>query len=59
MLTGEASPAREDGALDKPSINVVGQSRDSEVLARRLKRAVEAFGRRSSTRAGGSLAEAG
>jgi two-component system, OmpR family, response regulator ChvI len=53
LLTGEASPAREDGAIDKPSIDVVGKSRDSEVLARRLKRAVEAFGRRSQMRAGG------
>ena len=59
LLTGEASQAHEDGALDKPSIDVVGQSRDSEVLARRLKRAVEAFGRRSRLRAGGGMAEAG
>jgi two-component system, OmpR family, response regulator ChvI len=59
LLTGEASPAHEDGALDKPSIDLVGKSRDSEVLARRLKRAVEAFGRRSQMRAGGSMAGAG
>ena len=45
LLTGEASPAREDVALDKGAIDVIGQSRSSEVLARRLKGVVEAFGR--------------
>ena len=59
LLTSEASPAHEDVVLDKPSIDVVGKSRGSDVLARRLKRAVEAFGRRSQLRAGGSMAEAG
>jgi two-component system, OmpR family, response regulator ChvI len=59
LLTSEASPAHEDVALDKPSIDVVGKSRGSDVLARRLKRAVEAFGRRSQLLVGGSMAEAG
>jgi two-component system, OmpR family, response regulator ChvI len=59
LLTSEASPAHKEVALDKPSIDVFGKSRGSEVLARRLKRAVEAFGRRSQLRSGGSMAEAG
>ncbi len=58
LLTGEASPTREDVALDKRPIDVVGKSRGSEVLAGRLKRAVEVFGRRSQLRAGGSQAVA-
>ena len=59
LLTSEASPAHKEVALDKPSIDVVGKSRGSDVLARRLKRAVEAFGRRSQLLVGGSMAEAG
>jgi two-component system, OmpR family, response regulator ChvI len=58
LLDGEASPAREDVALDKRAIEVIGKSRGSEVLARRLKGAVEAFGRTSQLRAGGCMAEA-
>jgi len=42
LLTGAAWPAGEDVALDKGAIDV---SRSSEVLARRLKHAAEAFGR--------------
>ena len=45
LLTGEASPAHECLALDKRAIDVIGKSRGSEVLARRLKGVVEAFGR--------------
>jgi DNA-binding response OmpR family regulator len=37
LLTGEASTAHEDVALDKLPIDVVGKSRGSEVLARRLQ----------------------
>ena len=59
LLTGGALPAHECLALDKRPIDVVGKSRGSEVLARRLKGAVEAFGRRGQLRAGGSMAEAG
>ena len=53
LLTGEASPAREGLALDKGAIDVIGQSRSSEVLARRLKDVVKAFGRRDQSQAGG------
>ena len=53
LLTGEASPAREDLALDKGAIDVIGQSRGSEVLARRLKDVVKAFGRTDRPQAGG------
>ena len=45
LLTGEASPVREGLALGKGAINVNGQSRSSDVLARRLKDVVKAFGR--------------
>ena len=53
LLTGEASPAREGLALDKGAIDVIGQSRSSEVLARRLKDVVKAFGRAGQPQAGG------
>ena len=53
LLTGEASPAREGLALDKGAIDVIGQSRSSEVLARRLKDVVKAFGRTDQPQAGG------
>jgi len=53
LLTGEASPAREGLALDKGAIDVIGQSRSTEVLARRLKDVVKAFGRRDQSQAGG------
>ena len=53
LLTGEASPAREGLALDKGAIDVIGQSRGSEVLARRLKDVVKAFGRTDQPQAGG------
>jgi two-component system, OmpR family, response regulator ChvI len=59
LLTGEASPGHECLALDKRPIDVIGKSRGSEVLARRLKGAVEAFGRTDQPRAGGCVAEAG
>jgi two-component system, OmpR family, response regulator ChvI len=59
LLTGKALTAREDVALDKRAIEVIGKSRGSEVLARRLKGAVEAFGRTGQLRAGGCMAEAG
>jgi DNA-binding NtrC family response regulator len=51
LLTGGALPAHECLALDKCPIDVVGKSRASEVLARRLKGAVEAFGRTDQPRA--------
>ena len=53
LLTGEASPAREGLALDKGAIDVIGQSRSSEVLARRLKDVVKAFGHTDQPQAGG------
>ena len=53
LLTGEASPAREGLALGKGAIGVIGQSRSSEVLARRLKDVVKAFGRTDRPQAGG------
>ena len=53
LLTGEASLAREGLALDKGAIDVIGQSRSTEVLARRLKDVVKAFGRRDQSQAGG------
>ena len=59
LLTGEASPAHECLALDKRPIDVIGKSRGSEILARRLKGAVEAFGRTDQSRAGGCMAAAG
>jgi two-component system response regulator ChvI len=58
LLTDEASPAHECLALDKRPIDVIGKSRGSEVLARRLKGVVEAFGRMDQLRAGGCMAEA-
>ena len=57
LLTGEASPAHECLALDKGAIDVIGKSRGSEVLARRLKGVVEAFGRTDQPRSGGRMAE--
>ena len=59
LLTGEAAPAHECLALDKRPTDVIGKSRGSEVLARRLKGAVEAFGRTDQPRAGGCVAAAG
>ena len=53
LLTGEASPAREGLALDKGAIDVIGQSRGSEVLARRLKGTVKTIGRTDQPQAGG------
>ena len=53
LLTGEASPAREGLALDKGAIDVIGQSRSSEVLARRLKDVVKAFRRTDQPQSGG------
>ena len=50
LLTGAASPARDGLALDKGAIDVNGQSRSSEVLARRLKGVVKAFGRTDQRR---------
>jgi two-component system response regulator ChvI len=59
LLTGKASPAHECLALDKRPIDVIGKSRGSEGLARRLKGAVEAFERMDQPRAGGCMAAAG
>jgi two-component system response regulator ChvI len=59
LLDGGASSAREDVALDKRAIEAIGKSRGAEVLARRLKGAVEAFGRTGQMQAGGCMAEAG
>ena len=59
LLDGGASSAREDVALDKRAIEAIGKSRGSEVMARRLKGAVAAFGRTGQMRAGGCMAEAG
>jgi two-component system response regulator ChvI len=50
LLTGEASPARECLALDKGAIDVIGKSRGSEVLAKRLKGVVRTFGRTDQPR---------
>ena len=55
LLTGEASPAHECLALDKGAIDVIGKSRGSEVLARRLKGVVKAFGRTDQPQAGGPM----
>ena len=52
LLTGEASPAREGLALDNGAIDVIGQSRSSDVLARRLKDVVKAIGRAGQPQAG-------
>ena len=43
LLTGEASPAREGLALDKGAIDMIGQSRSSEVLARTPQRCRQGF----------------
>jgi two-component system response regulator ChvI len=59
LLTTEASPAPECLALDKRPIDVIGKSRGSEVLARRLKGMVRTFGRTDQPRASGCVAEAG
>ena len=59
LLTGKASPAHECPALDKRPIDVIGKSRGSEVLARRLKGVVKTFGRTDQPRAGGCMAAAG
>ena len=55
LLTGEASPAREGLALDNGAIDVIGQSRSSDVLARRLKDVVKAFGRTDQPQAGATI----
>jgi two-component system, OmpR family, response regulator ChvI len=55
LLTGEASPAHECLALDKGAIDVIGKSRGSEVLARRLKGVVMTFGRTDRPRSGGPM----
>jgi two-component system, OmpR family, response regulator ChvI len=59
LLTGEASSAREGLALDKGAIDVICESRGSEVLAWRLKGVVKTFGRTDQPRAGGRMAEPG
>ena len=59
LLTGAVSPAHECLALDKGVIDVIGKLRGSEVLARRLKAAVETFGRTDQPRQGGCMAQAG
>jgi two-component system response regulator ChvI len=45
VLTGEASPVGEGLAFDKGAADVIGQSRSSEALGRRLKDVVKAFAR--------------
>jgi two-component system, OmpR family, response regulator ChvI len=55
LLTGEASPAREGLSLDKIAIDVIGRSRSSEVLARRLKGVVKTFGRTDQPQADGRM----
>ena len=50
LLTGEASPAHECLALDKRPIDVIGKSRGSEVLAKRLRGVVKTFGRTDQPR---------
>ena len=52
LLTGEASPVGEGLALDNGVIDAIDQSRSSEVLARRLKDVVRAFGRAGQPQAG-------
>ena len=59
LLTDQAPPARECLALDKRAIDVIGEPRGSEILAKRLKGSVEAFGRTDQSRAGGCMAAAG
>jgi len=55
LLTGEASPARDGLALDKGAADVIGQSRSSEALARRLKGVVKTFGRTDQPQADGRM----
>jgi two-component system, OmpR family, response regulator ChvI len=55
LLTGEASPAHECLALDKGAIDVIGKSRGSEVLGRRLKGVVKAFGLMNRPRVDGCM----
>ena len=50
LLTDEVSPAQECLALDKGAIDVIGKSRGSEVLAKRLKGVVRTFGRTDQPR---------
>ena len=52
LLTDQASPTHECPALDNGAIDVIGQSRRSDVLARRLKDVVKAFGRAGQPQAG-------
>jgi two-component system response regulator ChvI len=59
LLTGQTSAAREGLALDKLPIDVIGKSRGSDVLAKRLRGVVKAFERTAQPRTGGSMAEAG
>jgi two-component system, OmpR family, response regulator ChvI len=59
LLTGKASPAHECRGLDKGAIDVICESRGSEVLAWRLKGVVKTFGRTDQPRAGGRMAEPG
>ncbi len=58
LLTGGASPAHEGLSLDKRPIDMIGKSRGSEVLARRLKGVVRTFGRTDQPRAGQVVAQA-
>jgi two-component system response regulator ChvI len=59
LLTDRAPPAHESLALDERPIDVIGKPRGSEVLAKRLRGAVKAFGRTDQPRAGGCMAQAG
>ena len=53
LLTGRALPSHECLALDKGAVDVISKSRGSEVLTRRLKGVVKAFGHTDQPQAGG------
>jgi two-component system response regulator ChvI len=55
LLTGGAPPSHECLALDKGAVDVICKSRGSEVLARRLKRAVKASNRTDQLQSGGPM----
>jgi two-component system, OmpR family, response regulator ChvI len=59
VLTDRAPPAHKSLALDKPSISATGKPRGAEVLARRFKGIVKAFGRADQSRAGWGMAVTG
>jgi two-component system response regulator ChvI len=55
LLTGRVPPSHECLALDKGAVDVVSKSRGSEVLARRLRSAVEASRRADQPRSDRSM----